>query len=553
MSQAQQQPTTPARPVPDWLFDLRSPQAALDADYLLPPSPSWTKMETVSQPSSQASNVSQAPPPPLPPPQIVYKWTTRLMSLVASAPDLSLAREEQIASWLGRTDDLETVLDSWGREVLYDTSVYLRELHDWVLIHAQKAAKKTRQPNRSPTRIKRRGSDRFAKVLREEINLMARHASEHPTFLLLQCNSSQEVIDELARNRVWDLPWFMSWKTPGEKNDTKTNVMRRGAFLQTYFDLIEEGRMQFTEDMRGPVMEEAIFLLSWEIFWPDEDAPHPLPNLNSMQHLIDWEETSRTLQVDRSAEQMKSLWNYDLYSSLFIEGGLGPCNEDKPSTKCTDLGRVTNWMEAISHCVKDTIEHHKLYSSAFTVEMARVLIPIVQNALDWMIETDDYGTPVDLMNVSRGIVDQLVVRANGRQYGRVPRALTQDALLQAKETMSENELDYKILQHTHAKRTHIESLLAAMDDEVSIKVYDPPGDSTKDLPIEDCDEILRKYMFNRGTDYRPAPKAEPKPGIDWKEKKLKDAKAYGTITKTIWKTPKPPKKKKKYREMLRAW
>ncbi|KZT50699.1 hypothetical protein CALCODRAFT_513145 [Calocera cornea HHB12733] len=558
----------------DWLYDLRTPDEAVDDGYKVPPPPAWTRTRPETPPSSQSSSGNT------PPRHVIYKWIARLLALVAAAPSLRQGTTEEMRAW--------SVWSLWDREALHSGSLYLTLLDDWVVAHAEQVCKKTGQTSIRPKDYKMNmDKNKFVALMKDEITSMYLHALEDPDDRILRCTEPQDIIDEIARNRVWDLPWYGSWQNDAEKRFVKYNVMRRGRWLGRYFRLVQSKRVEFFPEVRGAVLEESQFLLSWHMFQEFDD---PLAERTAIAHLIDWSKIIANMSRERNEADMKELWNYDRYSTLFIEGALAACYEDKPSVGTGDMHRVGHWFEGVGDG---------------------------PHALNWLIYSDQFQWPIDLQLVPRAIMNQVV-------YGRLPGQLTRAQLLESRDPLPRNELDYRFLQHTRLEREHLDSLLADIEDDttteeesgsenrgplrcrrskhiarypshllrceywalrtftldnlpslqtlkdlgeyrisdhrlpddimccfandcygnISMKDYDPEGDSTKDLDPQEVDAVLTKYLLHNATDFPGAPPAEVKPGIDWKEKMLKNAGAYKGVTKIVWKTKKPPRPKK---------
>ncbi|KZT50039.1 hypothetical protein CALCODRAFT_538835 [Calocera cornea HHB12733] len=401
-----------------------------------PPSPAWARsLSPGAAPPSKASSVSN------PAEDVVPKWTRRMTRLLVNAPDPNRATDEQMADWLQQTEGFLHTMDNWVSTDLSGMNLYLLHLEEFLLKHvartAQRLKKKAPRPRKGYKRLPI--DDNSHTLMRSEIALMKRHATLPATQLISACQTPQQLIDEIARNRVWDTPYFGGWNSPEERQQVEAN--------QTYFDMFHGGDIEFFEEARGPILQEAVFLLAWHVF---DQFPDPLPRREIVADIFNWSDIEAELM--RESADGRSLWNYDLYSCLFIDS-IQTVNQLKPQIGNADIRRLQQWFEHYHTVVGDTVHHHAKFDSPYTVEMARPIIDTTQHALVWLAHTEDVRSHI-IPKLPRVLLEQTQMRdADGAWIGRRAPPLTRDMLLQKRaRSMEMNEFHYWYGQYTAHSR-----------------------------------------------------------------------------------------------------
>ncbi|KZT52796.1 hypothetical protein CALCODRAFT_486859, partial [Calocera cornea HHB12733] len=447
-----------------------------------PPSPAWARSPS-GAPHSKASSVSN------PAEEDVSKWTRRMTRLLVKAPDPKRASDEQMGAWLQETEGFMHTMDGWVATDLSGINLYLVHLEEFLLKHvhhtSQRLGRVTPRPRKG---YKRLPIDAVNDSMRDEIAAMKRHAELPANQVISACNTPQELIDELARNRVWETPWFGGWSSPEERKTTESNIRARGAWLQRYFEMFDGGDIEFVEEMRGPVIDEARFLLAWHII---VQFPDPLPRRDLVGEIFNWKAIEADIMKD-AATDAKLLWNYDLYSSIFIRT-IEAVDTAKPALGNADMRRLTSWFESYQLVLSDSVPSHTKHNSPYTVEFARPVISTTNHALAWLAITEDLKIHVASQVISslpRVLLEQTQMRdGEGRYVGQRAPPLTREMLLsKGVKTMEEGEFHYRYGQHTalsrNAPRVTKHPALPAEEDEEQEQGYEEDQGLPEDDEME---------------------------------------------------------------------
>ncbi|KZO89448.1 hypothetical protein CALVIDRAFT_532082, partial [Calocera viscosa TUFC12733] len=314
-------------------------------------------------------------------------------------------------------------------------------------------------------------------MVQNEVTDSIRHSYADATNTLRNCRSPQQMIDELARNRIWPLPWFGDY-THITRPMVQQHLMLRArwivrthfsrdmdtvltSFQGTYLDLLVAKKKVFFEEAYGFVLQEATELLAWHFH---EGFPDPLPRRRHSSGSIDWRYVERNVRNNSPL----GLINRDHYSSLYIEAIVKPCNLYKPKSLGIPVDRVQAWMAALMDNVNPTFQSHFSQSSVFTLEMAWPMVPILQYAYDYLVISDRAEWPFNNAWIPRALFQQLQVRVDGNFEGKRAPLLTREMLITGRLPMVEGEIKHQYMRHLKAQR---DQAVQPSDDEEVSDVY----------------------------------------------------------------------------------
>ncbi|KZO93024.1 hypothetical protein CALVIDRAFT_584637 [Calocera viscosa TUFC12733] len=373
----------------------------------------------------------------------LYRYMNKLFFLMRAPPG-SQATRQYIKSWLRTAVSARDAIGEWQRRDIMPVTRFVVHLEEAMFKIADAIPKQAGDPIVRPPGYKLWHMDNaLERFMKEEVAATLRHTTDDPAETLLRCSSPQQVIDAMARNRVWPLDWF--GEPSGNQQYTELVLPFRAAWVTAYWTLVAQGRMRFDNEVHGFVEDEAVYLKSYYVYTDFDD---PLPDMHRWTAAANVASIMRRLDYDPPLKVV----NHDYYSTLFIHSALDFSNTRKPWARGVPKERVRMHYDYVRRCTVDTILKHHTSRSAYTMEMATVLTSVVQNVLDWLMHDNDFEWFFDVNQVPRVIFEQLQVVVHGISLYRPQALLSRELILAGREPMPEGEVMHRILSHIKKNR-----------------------------------------------------------------------------------------------------
>ncbi|KZO96320.1 hypothetical protein CALVIDRAFT_563818 [Calocera viscosa TUFC12733] len=351
----------------------------------------------------------------------------------------------EISEWLELTKTTVDRIGPWDRLDTRLVARYVANLEEFVFkVADQFPSPPYQSPVRPPGYRLWLRHNPEEKDIRDEVLTTFVHAADNPLEIITQCTSAQELIDHLARNRVWPLPWFGAYRRIC-RPIVQDHLRSRASWISAYLDLLDRRREVFFNETRGFVLQEAMYLLAFHIH---EGFPDPLPLRRRTMRFIDWDAIERQTRTTHPT----SLINRDHYSTLYINNIIKLCNIGKPKSLGVPVRYVNAWFLAVQQCLNHTLQVQFNQNVVPTLEMASEMVSIMQYAYDYLVISDRAEWPLHNPWVPRALFQQLQVHVDGKFEGKRAPLLTRKMLIDGREPMSEDEVKHRYLKHLKAQR-----------------------------------------------------------------------------------------------------
>ncbi|KZP00073.1 hypothetical protein CALVIDRAFT_560680 [Calocera viscosa TUFC12733] len=415
-------------------------------EYPLPPWQVWALGSDIQQRYIQ--NTLEAPLDEEDIEMRLYRYMVKLSMLVGS-PATPESPRNHIEFWLDGAQSAVNSMGQWDRRDDSHIIRYIVHLEEAMFKIADAVPKQPGDPVIRPPHYRVwYKSNKYEDFIKAEVAATVRHAHAEAKATLRACTSPQQLIDEIARNRIWPLPWFS--ETEDQHGMTMAHferaMLRRAEWVREYWKLTSRGKKLFFEEARGIVEDEAVYLLSWctyhervNVFPTLRDGHFPHVDTAAIDRHLDWDPPLLVA-------------NQDYYSSLFLHSVLDLCNDGKPRARGAAKQRVREHYDLVSRATAGTIMNHHRTNSVYTTEMATVLTSIMQNVLDWLMHDNDFDWFFADGQVPRAIYEQLQVVVHGISLYRPMQMLSRELLLSAQQPMPAGELRERILKHLKKNR-----------------------------------------------------------------------------------------------------
>ncbi|KZT60567.1 hypothetical protein CALCODRAFT_506812 [Calocera cornea HHB12733] len=363
---------------------------------------------------------------------------------MATAPP-PRAQRQHVASWLRSAHNVVEFIGNYDRKSDLPLIRFLVHLEEEVFKIADDLPSRNNDPAVRPANhsIWHKAFP-LEKIIKDKVKATLLHRTADPYRTLRRCTSAQKIIDEMARNRCWPLPWYGDYAQL-DREWTQHALQQRARWVHAYWDMHARQESVYYEETRGFIEDEVVYLLSFH--W-NEGFPDPLINRATAQRFMNWNSMKRRLDE----KEPWTLVNWDWYSSLFIECCLKPCDVRKPRARGTPKERVISHYNLVHLLTRDTISCHHWSNAVYTEEMAIVLVSLIQNTLDWLMHSDDFDWCFADDEIPRAIYEQLLVVVHGITLNRPARALSSRLLRTQNDPMPPEEVHHFMLRHIKRNR-----------------------------------------------------------------------------------------------------
>ncbi|KZO92423.1 hypothetical protein CALVIDRAFT_567469 [Calocera viscosa TUFC12733] len=276
--------------------------------------------------------------------------------------------------------------------------------------------------------------------VRKEVLACLAHIKADPNDALRRCTSPQGMLDELARNRVWPLPWYGVYDHLN-RDTVSRYLLQRAKWIKALWHLHTNRYDVFFPEVRGYMVDEVMFLHSWHV---QEGFTNLFPNRAVDAPFIHWQD------IDEAAQTRAPIYlrNPDYYSSLFINGILLPCDQNKPKKRGAKEERVELWTKRIKLCVTGTMSSHHDANASYTVEAAEPLVSLLQFAYNWRLHSPTPEWPFNGQCVPRAFWEQLNIRIDGKVVQKPQGTLTCARLTSSEgNPMSPDEMNKRYIKY----------------------------------------------------------------------------------------------------------